>query len=104
LGKPCFQVFFSNKPDPNLLAHDQFSGIEDISKPSGRWRPATEKEKFLGKDGLSRNLRIGVEPHFASFALQQTLFLRLEDGLPAIVNVKLFENVLYVTLDGPNGD
>jgi hypothetical protein len=59
---------------------------------------------FLSKDGLNRNLRIGVEPPFASFALQQTLFLRLEDGLAAIVNAKLLENVLDVTLDGPNGD
>jgi hypothetical protein len=81
-----------------------FPPLRAFSNPRGGGDQQPKRQKFLGKDRLSRNLRIGVEPPFASFALQQTLFLRLEDGLAAIVNAKLLENVLDVTLDGPDGD
>jgi hypothetical protein len=91
---------FSGDPEPNMLTQDLFAGLEGISKPRGGGDQQPQMPKFLGKDGL----RIGVEPPFDSFAPQETLFLRLEDGLAAIANAKLLENVLDVTLDGPDGD
>jgi hypothetical protein len=104
VGEPCFEAALRREPESDIPAHNLFAGLEGNSKPRGAGYQRPQTPELLGKDGPSRNLRIGVEPRLHSFALHQAQFLRLEDGLAAVVDVQLSENLFYVTIDGRNGD